>query len=113
MSGDASVGLSREQCDFVVVGAGFAGLTAALRLKKHGSVVVLEARDYVGGRVRTDTLHDGTWLDLGGTWFGPHQDYAYRLAAEMGAETYPTYYKGDSVLLLADKDSGFVSEQER
>lgn len=102
MSGDASAGLSREQCDFVVVGAGFAGLTAALRLKKHGSVIVLEARAYVGGRVKTDTLPDGTWLDLGGTWFGPHQDYAYHLAAEMRATTYPTYYKGDSVLLLAD-----------
>jgi monoamine oxidase len=106
MPGDSTVGLPQEQCDFVVVGAGFAGLTAALRLKKHGSVIVLEARDYVGGRVRTETLEDGpwsgTWIDLGGTWFGPGQTYAYDLAAEMGVPTYPTYDKGDSVLLLPD-----------
>jgi monoamine oxidase len=43
-------------------------------------VVVLEARDRVGGRVRTETLADGTWLDLGGTWFGPGQDFSYALA---------------------------------
>ena len=102
MPAEPSSGLPPEQADFVVVGAGFAGLTAALRLKKHGSVIVLEARDYVGGRVKTDVLKDGTWLDLGGTWFGPHQDAAYALAIEMGAKTYPTYYKGDAVLLLPD-----------
>ncbi|HET9767928.1 MAG TPA: FAD-dependent oxidoreductase, partial [Thermoanaerobaculia bacterium] len=102
MPGDSSVGLPREQCDFVVVGAGFAGLTAALRLKKHGSVIVLEARDRVGGRVYTGYLKDGTWLDFGGTWFGPDQSHAYALAAEMGIGTYPTYVKGDSCAVLAD-----------
>ena len=102
MAAGSSSNLPREQCDFVVVGAGFAGLTAALRLEKHGSVIVLEARDRIGGRVYTGYLPDGTWLDFGGTWFGPNQDYAYALAAEMGIGTYPTYTKGDSCLVLAD-----------
>lgn len=103
MPGDSSAGLPLEQCDVVVVGAGFAGLTAALRLKqRHHSVIVLEARDRIGGRVYTDHLPDGTWLDFGGTWFGPNQDYGYALAAEMGIGTYPTYTKGDSALVLAD-----------
>jgi monoamine oxidase len=65
----------RMETDFVVVGAGFAGLTAALRLSQAtppASAVVLEARlDRVGGRVWTETLEDRTWSDLGGTWFGP------------------------------------------
>src|SRR5689334_18037140 len=89
--------------DFVVVGAGYAGLTAALRLTQAGrSVVVLEARDRVGGRVYTQTLPDGSWLDFGGTWFGPGQDYSYALAREMGVPTYPTYVAGESLVVMED-----------
>ena len=52
-------------CDVAVVGAGLAGLTAARRLSDAGlDVVVLEASDAVGGRVRTD-LVDGWRLDRG------------------------------------------------
>jgi phytoene dehydrogenase-like protein len=51
--------------DVVVVGAGLAGLTCAVRLHEAGrQVVVLEASDGVGGRVRTD-LVDGFRLDRG------------------------------------------------
>jgi monoamine oxidase len=91
------------EADFVIVGAGYAGLTAAWRLAHAtppASVIVLEARSRVGGRVRTDMLSDGTWLDLGGTWFGPGQDYSYNLAREMGVCTYPTYNDGDSLLVV-------------
>ena len=97
--------MQRMEADFVVVGAGYAGLTAALRLtqaKPAASVIVLEARDRVGGRVWTQRLDDGTWLDLGGTWFGPGQDHSYRLAQEMGVATYPTYHQGDSLTVLSD-----------
>ena len=51
--------------DVVVVGAGLAGLSAARHLHRAGrSVVVLEASDGVGGRVRTDHV-DGFLLDRG------------------------------------------------
>jgi monoamine oxidase len=95
--------MKHEEVDVVVVGAGFAGLTAALRLTQATppkSVIVLEARDRVGGRVYTETLKDGTWLDFGGTWFGPGQEYSYALAKEMGVETYPTYNQGDALTVL-------------
>src|SRR3954462_4730770 len=85
--------LETEVC---IVGAGYAGLTAGLRLKQVGrDALVLEARDRVGGRVYTEHLLDGTWLDFGGTWFGPGQDRAYALAEEMGVGTYPTWNEGD------------------
>lgn len=91
------------EADCVVVGAGYAGLAAALWLTDKGhTVAVLEARDRVGGRVYSKTLEDGTWLDFGGTWFGPGQDYSYGLAKEMKVSTYPTYNEGDSILVLPD-----------
>ena len=43
-----------SDCDVIVVGAGAAGLAAAIELGRHGSAVqVLEARDRVGGRILT------------------------------------------------------------
>ena len=90
--------MEQLRADVCVVGAGFAGLAAARRLNQAGlSVVVLEARDRVGGRAHTETLPDGTTIDHGGAWLGPGQDAAYGLAAELGVETYPTYCQGDSV----------------
>lgn len=51
--------------DAVVIGAGLAGLAAARQIKSHGfSVIVVEAQDGVGGRVRTDKV-DGFLLDRG------------------------------------------------
>lgn len=92
------------QTDYCVVGAGFAGLVAAYRLKQAGAaVVVLEARDRVGGRTWTKTLPDGTRVEMGGTFLGPGQDSIYALAAEMGVKTFPTHHTGDVLLLLNDK----------
>ena len=51
-----------------MIGAGVSGLEAATRLAARGAdVTVLEARDRVGGRIRTDTSW-GTPVELGATW---------------------------------------------
>jgi monoamine oxidase len=94
--------LESIEADVCVVGAGYAGLTAARRLAQAGrTAVVLEARDRVGGRVWTRHMEDGTALDLGGTWLGPGQDAAYGLARELAVTTYPTYAAGDTVFVSA------------
>jgi len=58
----------------VVVGAGYAGLSAALALQDRGiDVVVLEGSDRVGGRVLSEDLGSGLVVDHGGQWVGPTQ----------------------------------------
>lgn len=85
-------------CEVVVVGAGLAGLSAAVALVDADvDVVVLEARDRVGGRTHTDALSDGTVIDLGGQWLGAQHDALRQLADELGCETFPTHDDGDSL----------------
>ncbi|MEE9179218.1 MAG: FAD-dependent oxidoreductase, partial [Acidimicrobiia bacterium] len=68
----------------VVVGAGMAGLTAALRLTQKGyDVTVLEARDRVGGRVHSVTLSNGEVAELGGEWISSDQRWVVELAREL------------------------------
>lgn len=89
-----------EVADVCIVGAGFAGLTAAWRLRQAGmSVLVLEARERGGGRTWTEDLGDGVSLDRGGAWFAPNHEAAFRLAAEMGVSTYKTWVRGAHLLV--------------
>jgi monoamine oxidase len=84
--------------DTVVVGAGLAGLTAARAVRDAGkSVLVLEARDRVGGRNFDHVLAPGKVAELGGQWAGPGQDKVLGLAKELGIATFPTYATGSSV----------------
>jgi monoamine oxidase len=92
--------VDRVDVDVVVVGAGIAGLVAARDLTAAGrSVLVLEARDRVGGRVHGRTLADGaTVVEVGGQWIGPGQHRMARLAGELGLTTFPTYNEGEHLL---------------
>ena len=98
----ATRGRRPVEYDVAVVGAGLAGLTAASRLRAAGrSVVVLEARDRVGGRNFDHRIGDGKVAELGGQWTGPGQTAVRKLARELGVSTFPTYGKGDSLYYRA------------
>jgi monoamine oxidase len=87
-----------RNADVVVVGAGFAGLTAARKIAHGGgSVVVLEARTRVGGRVWNHDLGDGHVSERGGTFVGPTQDHVLALARELGVRPFPTYDTGEDL----------------
>jgi monoamine oxidase len=93
--------MERIRTDYCVVGAGLAGLAAALRLRDRGrSVALLEARDRVGGRVWNRPTADGTVVSVGGTWLGKRQDRMFALCREHGLEVYPQYERGDTVMHL-------------
>jgi monoamine oxidase len=87
-----------RRADVVVVGAGFAGLTAAREIAHRGhSVVVVEARDRVGGRVWNHHLGHGVVSERGGTFVGPTQDRVLALVQRLGLHKFRTYDQGKDV----------------
>jgi monoamine oxidase len=92
-------GTTTRDADLVIVGAGLAGLAAARAAAAAGaSVVVLEARDRVGGRVLNEDIGDGKVVEVGGQWIGPTQDRLAAVARELGVDTFPTFGEGDNVI---------------
>lgn len=97
------------EAEVCVVGAGYAGLSAARQLQGEGiSVAVLEARDRVGGRIWTQELPGGGVIDRGGAWLAPRHDAIFRLANEMGVSTYKTWVKGAHLLVDGERNRKYT-----
>lgn len=83
--------------DALVVGAGLSGLVCASRLVDAGaSVLVVEARDRVGGRLLTGTIA-GRTIDLGGQWMSVGQPRLAALATQLGIASIPQSREGNAL----------------
>ncbi len=92
--------------DVIIVGAGVAGLHTAWRLQQQGSsVLVLEARDRVGGRLLSHAVSDAAPVDLGATWIWPAERRVMALVRELGLRTFTQYDTGQ---ILYDVRGGDV-----
>nr|WSW48677.1 FAD-dependent oxidoreductase [Streptomyces sp. NBC_01001] len=107
------------QPDVVIVGGGFAGVTAARELSMRGRrVVLLEARDRLGGRTYTK-VHDGHPMEFGGTWVHPLQPNVWAEINRYGVETetFPvveglrqSLVSGGRIMELSDEDVAKAAE---
>jgi len=102
-----------RQADVIVVGAGVAGLKAAQELVAKGlSVIVLEANDRVGGRLKATEV-SGRIGDVGGQWVGIGHDVLLAEAKRFGIEIYPQYEAGKTILQLLGKAKTFAGAVPR
>lgn len=101
---------AQARSDVIVIGAGLAGLSAALTLQDAGArVVVLEAQDRPGGRLRTET-GGGLTVDVGAVEVGPHYRRLRAWATRFGVQIRPItrrfggfgYAIGDRLIRAAD-----------
>ena len=101
-----------EDVDVLVVGAGATGLAAAYAVQQAGrSVLVLESRERVGGRLWTEEV-DGVDLEIGGQWVSPDQDALLAMLDELGLDTFERHREGDSIYVGPDGERRtFTGEQ--
>lgn len=91
--------MSTEDIDVLVVGAGFSGLAAAQALTEAGKrVLVLEARDRVGGRVEPADFADGRRNDTGGQFISEDMPAVMELASRYGRQLVSVPDEGRLVL---------------
>jgi monoamine oxidase len=102
---------SNQEADVIIVGAGLSGMIAARKVLDAGlTPLVLEADERVGGRILTQEVLPGIPVELGAQWIGDTHERMFRLAAELGVETFPQYDEGETSYELVG--SGVLRENE-
>lgn len=78
--------------EHLIVGGGISGCVMARHLaKRRLDFKLIEAQDTLGGRIQST----GQGLDLGPTWFWPHQHGVQALLTELNMAAFPQYTQGD------------------
>ncbi|MBI5925368.1 MAG: FAD-dependent oxidoreductase [Aquabacterium sp.] len=97
--------------DVVVIGGGYAGLACARALVAAGrQVVLLEARDRVGGRcfnINLPAPYGQYTVEGGAEFIGPTQDRMYSLVQQLGLKTFPSYNTGKQINYIGGKRSTY------
>ena len=95
---------SHATLDTIVIGGGLAGLSAARRLKNQGaSVLVIEARNRIGGRISTQVLPSGQRIDLGAQFVSDDQRRISALVDEAGLTRVKPHVSGDHLFISSNK----------
>lgn len=93
-------GSDEDRVDVLVLGAGMAGLYAAVEMEAQGlEVQMVEGSGMVGGRIRT-IFADGNPVDIGGTGLGPSHLRAHRMVEKFGLATLPLTRRGKLALSI-------------
>ena len=94
----------KKQVDVVVVGGGLSGLEAARNLQQAGlSVVVLEARDRVGGKTWSQSTAGKSKVDVGAAWINDsNQSRMYGMVKRYGLEVQKQNTQGECILYDED-----------
>jgi len=92
--------------DVVVVGAGIAGLSATRQLREKGaSVALLEARDRIGGRAKSEEILKGLTIDLGAQFIGDSQLRISALVDEAGLTRVKPFTIGEGLYFPSHSQS--------
>jgi len=102
--------------DVIIVGAGLAGLSAAVTFIDANitNILILEAQHQIGGRVRTESIGDGFVFDYGAQWIhGKEGNSIYEFARERGLLSNDPSFEGEGLYLTQNGetvDSALVDE---
>mgnify|MGYP001817404245 CR=1 FL=1 len=78
------------KADILIIGGGLTGLTLQYLLRNEKQkVVVLEARERLGGRIHTKKTPSGATIEMGATWLGPKHTRLNTLLTELDLDIFP------------------------